>query len=183
VPDRANTLLFSPDGSVVLAAYTRGYLELVDSRSGQVIETFRGHRPWTDDELWEATLVAEKLGLPLEPLPPGLPEFVDPLKHLSALDGRLPDGVVRGASRARLYLLRNAIFARRGARVEGPTLRQLFVGASWYRPSATYSAAVLTPIDRDNITRIERRERALGGPLGDAGLKAAMKSDAGPEAG
>jgi WD40 repeat protein len=183
VPDRATKLLFSPDGSVVLAAYTRGYLELRDSRSGRPIETFRGHRPWTDDELWEMTLLADKLGLPLEPLPPGLPEFVDPLKHLSALDGRLPDKLLRDASRARLYILRNAIFARRGARIEGPTLRQLFVGATWYTPSATYSAELLTPIDRDNITRIEQRERALGGPIGDAGLRAAMKSDAGPEAG
>jgi len=183
VPDRANALLFSPDGSVVLIAHTRGYLEVVDSRSGQPIETFRGHLPWTDDELWEMTLLAEKLGLPLEPLPPGLPEFADPLKHLSALDGRLPDRLVASASRARLYILRNAIFARRGARIEGPTLRQLFVGASWYTPSATYRAERLTPIDRDNIGRIEQRERALGGPIGDAGLKAAMKADAGPEAG
>jgi WD40 repeat protein len=183
LPDGATTLLFSPDGSTVLVAYARGYLELRDSRSGRPIETFRGHQPWTDDELWEMTLLAGRLSLPLEPLPPGLPEFVDPLKHLSALDGRLPDGVVRGASRARLYILRNAIFARRGLRIEGPALRQLFVGASWYRPSATHTANLLTPIDRDNITRIEQRERALGGPIGDAGLRAAMKRDAGPEAG
>jgi WD40 repeat protein len=181
VPDRANTLLFSPDGSVVLAAYARGYVELLDARSGRPIESFRGHRPWTDDERWEMTLLAEKLGLPLDPLPPGVSQFVDPLEHLSALDGRLPDGVVRGASRARLYILRNAILARRGASLEGATLRELFVGR--YTPSETYGPKALTPIDRDNILRIERRERALGGPIGDLGLRAALKRDAGAEAG
>lgn len=177
VPDRATTLRFSPDGSLVLVAYTRGYLELRDARSGQPVEAFRGHQPWTDDELWETTLLAEELGLPLESLPPGMPELVDPLKHLAALDGRLPDGVVRRASRARLYILRNAIFARRGAGVEGATLRQLFVGASWYTPSASYTAELLTPVDRDNIMRIERRERALGGAIGGAGLSAALNSN------
>lgn len=174
--DAPTSVLFSPDGSLVLVAYARGYVELRDARSGQPVATFRGHQPWADDELWEMTLLAEALGLPPARLSPLLPEFVDPLKHLAALDGRLPDGVVRRASRARLSILRNAIIARRGARIESATLRELFVGAGWYRPSDTYSPAALTATDRDNLARIERRERALGGPIGDGQLRAALNS-------
>jgi|GEM_PF-2927615 len=178
--DRVTALLFSPDSSHVMVAYLSGNLELRDARSGQPIAAFRGHRAWTDDDLWEITLLARNLGFPLDPVWPSVPEFVDPLKHLKALDGPLPPSVIGSASRARLRILRNAIIARRGGAFESSLLRSLFAG---HAPSATYTPDRLTPIDRDNIMRIKRRERALGGSISDAALRAVLRRDAGPEAG
>lgn len=170
--DLITALAFSRDGARVVASSQRGSLELFDVRTGSPVPAFRGHRPWTEDELWEAALLSRRLGVPSPPQWPRLPTFVDPLKHLSALDAPLPEGVIQGASRAQLRLLRNAIVARRGAPFESRLLRSLFGETSWYRPAPSYTAERLTLIDRENIVRIKRREQALGGSLGDHALKA-----------
>lgn len=122
-------------------------------------------------------MLAHALGKPLDPTWPRVPEFVDPLRHLAALDARLPEGVIQGASRARLRVLRNAIVARRGGGFESPLLKSLL---GRYAPVAGYTAERLTLIDQESILRIKRRERALGGSIGDAALsKALWGSEAG----
>jgi hypothetical protein len=177
--DPVTALAFSRDGARVLASSQRGALELFDI-SGTPVPAFRGHRTWTEDELWEAVLLSRRLGIPLPPQWPRVPKFVDPLKHLSALDALLPEGVIQGESRAQLRLLRNAIVARRGAPFESPLLRSLFTETSWYRPSPNYAAERLTHIDRQNVLRIKRREQALGGSLSDSALKAAIARTSAP---
>jgi hypothetical protein len=172
--DLITALAFSRDGVRVVASSQGGSLELFDARTGSPVPGFRGHRPWTEEELWEAALLSRRLGMPLPTQWPRAPKFVDPLKHLSALDAPLPEGVIQGASRAQLRLLRNAIIARRGALFESRLLQSLFTETSWYRPVPSYTAERLTTIDRENILRIKRRERALGGSLGDHALKAAI---------
>lgn len=178
--DPVTALAFSSDGTRVLVSSRLGSLELFDARTGNGVPSFRGHRAWTDDELWEAALLSRRLGLPWSPQWPRVPKFVDPLKHLSALDAPLPEGVIESASRAQLRLLRNAIVARRGAPFESPLLRSLFTETSWYRPVPNYTAERLTPVDRENILRIRRREQALGGSLGDDALKAAIARASAP---
>lgn len=69
--------------------------------------------------------------------------------------------------RARLKLLRNAIIARRGGTFESPLLRSLLSGER-YPPSPSYTPDRLTPVDRESVQRIQRRERELGGPIGDS---------------
>jgi len=168
--DLVTALVFSPDGRQVLVAYQRGNLDLFDAASGKLAASFRGHRAWTDEDLWEATLITQRLGLTMDPIWPRIREFLDPLSHLAALDAPLPEGLIRAASRARLLLLRNAVYARRGAVLQRVLLRNLFSGSRWYKPSPEFTPEHLTPVDRDNILRIKRREQALGGPLGDKAL-------------
>lgn len=171
VPDPATALRFSADGRLALVAYQGGSLQLFDVPSGTRRESFRGHEPWPENELWEATLLARALGMQLGPTWPLVPQFVDPLKHLAALDARLPEAVIQGASRARLRVLRNAIVARRGGSFESPLLKSLLAR---YAPVPGYTAERLSAIDRENMIRIKRREHALGGPIGDAALSAAL---------
>ena len=170
-PDPATALGFSADGRLALVAYQGGSLQLFDTSSGKRRESFHGHEPWPENELWEATLLARALGVSPDPTWPRVPEFVDPLKHLAALDGPLPERLIERASRARLRVLRNAIVARRGGSFESPELKALLSG---YAPVAGYTADRLTATDRENMMRLKRREQALGGPLGDAALRTAL---------
>jgi len=167
LPDPATALRFSPDGRFALVSYQGGSLQLFDAATGKLSPGFRGHESWPENELWEATLIARALGMRLDPTWPRVPEFVEPFRHLAALDARLPEGVIQGASRGRLRVLRNAIVARRGGSFENPLLKSLLAA---YKPIPGYTPDRLTAIDRENIMRIKRRERALGGPIGDAAL-------------
>jgi hypothetical protein len=167
-PDVASWLAFSPDGARVAVAFESGRLELRDARSGARLPNFPGHEPWTDQDVWEASLLTRRLGLRWEPEWPKPPPDVNPLDHLAALDHVLPDSALEPLSRLHLRLLRNTISARRGATFKAKTLVDGFAGASWYKQSPTYTDALLTPADRTNILAIQRREATLGGPLTEA---------------
>ena len=139
-----------------------------DLRSGARISDFRGHEPWSDEELWEASLLARRLGLKLEEDWPKPPRDLNPLDHLAALDRPLPESALEPLSRLDLRLLRNTIAARRGATFKAKTLTDVFSRAPWYKPNPAYTDALLSAVDRANILAIRRREGVLGGPLVEA---------------
>jgi hypothetical protein len=166
--DLASAITFSPDGKRAAIAFDGGYLEMRDLRSGARIPAFHGHEPWSDEELWEASLLARRLGLKLEEDWPKPPRDLSPLDHLAALDRPLPESSLEPLSRLDLRLLRNTIAARRGATFKAKTLTDVFSQAPWYKPNLAYTDALLTAADRANILAIRRREVVLGGPLVEA---------------
>jgi hypothetical protein len=167
-PDLPSAVTFSPNGTRVAIAFESGLLEMRDARTGARFADFRGHEPWSDEETWEASLLARHLGAQLEPEWPKPPQAVNPLDHLASLDHLLPESAVEPLSRLELRLLRNAIAARRGASFKAKTLVDSFAGASWYKPNPAYTSALLIAVDRANVRAIQRREAARGGPLTEA---------------
>ena len=167
-PDLATGVAFSPDGSRVAIAYASGGLEMRDLSSGARLPDFRGHDRWSEHELWEASLLARRLGLKLDEDWPSTPAALNPLDHLAALDQPLPASALDPLSRLDLRLLRNTIAARHGAVFKAKTLTDAFAQASWYQPNPAYTTALLNVVDRANIRAVTRREAALGGPLTEA---------------
>jgi hypothetical protein len=166
--DLASAVTFSPDGKRAAIAFDGGYLEMRELRSGARVSDFRGHEPWSDEELWEASLLARRLGLRLEEDWPKPPRDLNPLDHLAALDRPPPESSLELLSRLDLRLLRNTIAARRGATFKAKTLTDVFSQVPWYKPNPAYTDALLTAVDRANILAIRRREVVLGGPLVEA---------------
>lgn len=98
----------------------------------------------------------------LEPPQPVVQEASGIPQHLEAFNGQLTpaDRVIteadlQGRGAAELRVMRNEIFARRGRTFSSPDLNEYFAKKPWYRPDPSYTDAVLTDIDRENVKIIE----------------------------
>ena len=75
-------------------------------------------------------------------------------------DRPLQDAELADRTLADLALMRNTIYAHAGRRFKSPDLRRIFAAQPWYHPRG--KRVVLTPVDRQNLRVIVRRERVLG---------------------
>lgn len=89
----------------------------------------------------------------------------NPLEDPRLLDGQLTVSQIDDMSRRDLRLLRNTIYARHGREFKSPVLQMYFAEKAWYTPNAAFTEAMLTEVDKRNITLVQSMEDRLGGPM------------------
>ena len=119
----------------------------------------RASAPRPEDKV-ELSLLSQRLGR----LVGSEAAMASPLEEISRLDKLLSVDDLATLSKRDLRILRNTVYARRGRSFDSKVVRGYFETASWYKPRADYSDALLNEIDSKNIAIIRSVEQSLGGP-------------------
>jgi hypothetical protein len=119
----------------------------------------RASAPRPEDKI-ELSLLSQRLGRFVG----GEAAMASPLEEVARLDKLLSVDDLATLSKRDLRILRNTIYARRGRSFESKVVRGYFETASWYKPRADYSDALLSEIDSKNIAIVRSVEDSLGGP-------------------
>ena len=119
----------------------------------------RATSPRAEDKV-ELSLLSQRLGRFVG----GEASIASPLEEISRLDRLLSVDDLATLSKRDLRILRNTIYARRGRAFESKVVRGYFETATWYKPRADYSDAMLSEIDAKNIAIVRSVEQSLGGP-------------------
>lgn len=78
--------------------------------------------------------------------------------QFSKLDSKLTEADLKDLDKARLRLMRNAVYARHGRVFKSVDLQSLWECYTWYKKNPNYSDDLLTETDRYNIKLIKRFE-------------------------
>lgn len=78
--------------------------------------------------------------------------------QFSKLDSKLTEADLKDLDKARLRLMRNAVYARHGRAFKSVDLQSLWECYTWYKKNPNYSDDLLTETDRYNIELIKRFE-------------------------
>lgn len=138
-------LLLLPFGSVAVCAETPGSSHLQSLLQQVQEKQSDGEAFYVNNGLEEDELVAYYTELRAEIAQP-LPAW-----KLLALDA------------ARLRLLRNEIFARKGYRFKSADLNSYFSGFDWYKPTCNRDEIRLSKSERDNVNLMQRLEQLKSG--------------------
>ena len=70
----------------------------------------------------------------------------------------LSDGDFAGLTCADMRLMRNEIYARHGHIFVSPDMRDHFAAQPWYTPQVADATGLLTPVEKENIALVMKRE-------------------------
>ena len=76
----------------------------------------------------------------------------------SKLDSKLTEEDLKELDKARLRLMRNAVYARHGRTFKSVDLQSLWECYTWYKKNPNYNDSLLTDIDKYNIELIQKYE-------------------------
>lgn len=90
---------------------------------------------------------------------PTIPEHLYKVEsYLTPADRVVTSAELAGWSKAELRVMRNEVFARHGRIFQSPDLQDYFSKKAWYRQNASYSDALLSDVDRENVKIIQEHE-------------------------
>lgn len=90
----------------------------------------------------------------------GIPEHLYRVEgYLTPADRVVTTTELDGRTRAELRVMRNEVYARHGRTFQASDLQNYFSQRPWYRQNASYTDALLTDVDKENIRIIEEREK------------------------
>ena len=83
----------------------------------------------------------------------------DAIREINPSKEVLQNEIVENLTKADLYILRNAVFAKHGMIFKDKKLKAFFMEQSWYVPVATDVTASLTEVEKKNVDLMSRYEQ------------------------